>query len=53
MGVVPGDAMDGTPRFWQISKPNLNQGGEADYAHQMILAPPQIFRPFYGPAFAS
>ena len=34
LGVAP-------PRFWQISQPYLNQEG-ADYAHQIILAPPDI-----------
>ena len=39
------------PRFWQISYPYLNQGGQI--VPTALLRAPRIFRPSYGPAAAS
>ena len=39
-----------TPRFWKISY-SLSQLEGTNYSHHItIIAPPRIFRPFYGPA---
>ena len=41
----------GTPRFWQISKPYLNQGGQIMLTK--LYWHPRIFRPSDGPALST